>query len=163
MEQRFFADTMLGKLARWLRVAGCDVAYEPLLDDAELVARAREEGRLILTRDTLLIRRRWAREHHLFVVGDHWRDQLRQLVTALDIDPFRRFLTRCLECNEPLRDVDRMKVAQRVPPYVHDTRELFRECPACGRIYWGGTHRERMAAELEKLLGEWRDSRFRGE
>ncbi|RII28828.1 MAG: hypothetical protein CXR31_02840 [Geobacter sp.] len=154
MEQRFFADTMLGKLARWLRVVGCDVAYVPALDDAELVARAREEGRLILTRDTLLIRRRWAREHHFFIVGDHWRDQLRQVVTAFGIDPFRHILTRCLECNEPLRDVVMTAVADRVPPYVHETQELFRECPACGRIYWGGTHRERMVAELEKLLGE---------
>ena len=85
-------------------------------------------------------------------MGDHWRDQLRQVVTAFGIDPFRRFLTRCLECNEPLRDVARVEVADRVPPYVHDTRELFRECPACGRLYWGGTHRERMVAELEKLL-----------
>jgi hypothetical protein len=152
MEQRFFADTMLGKLARWLRVVGCDVAYVPALDDAGLVARAREEGRLILTRDTLLIRRRWAREHHFFVMGDHWRDQLRQVVTAFPADP-ARFLTRCLECNEPLEDVAREAVAGRVPPYVHGTRELFRECPACGRIYWGGTHRERMMAELEKLLG----------
>jgi uncharacterized protein len=152
MEQLFFADTMLGKLARWLRVIGCDVAYAPALDDAALVARAREEGRLILTRDTLLVRRRWAREHHFLVEGDHWRDQFRQVVRAFGIDPFQHLLARCLECNELLRDVAREAVADRVPHYVHATQELFRECPSCGRVYWGGTHRERMVAELEKLL-----------
>jgi len=153
MEQTFFADTMLGKLARWLRIIGCDVAYAPTLDDAHLVVRAQVEGRLILTRDTLLIRRRWVREHHYFVEGDHWRDQFRQVVSAFGIDPFQQLLTRCLECNEPLRDVARVAVADRVPPYVLGTQERFEECSTCGRLYWGGTHRERMVAELEKLLG----------
>ncbi len=154
MEPRFIADAMLGKLARWLRVMGCDVEYSPEIGDAELVERAESSGRLILTRDTLLVRRRRARANHFFVEGDHFRVQLRQVARAFAIDPFGRFLSRCLECNALLRDIDRAAAEGRVPPYVFATQEQFRVCPACGRLYWGGTHRERMMAELKEMLGE---------
>ncbi len=152
MEPKFIADAMLGRLARWLRVAGCDVEYFPRIADAELIARG-TAGRLILTRDTLLIRRRGARENHFFVSGDDYRDQLRQVLTAFAIDPFRRFLTRCLECNAPLEAIDHDEVVDGVPPYVFATQATFRLCPACGRLYWGGTHRERMVAELRAIIG----------
>src|SRR5512142_2931119 len=84
---KFFADAMLGKLAKWLRILGCDVEYRPRIGDDELIFAARSSGRLILTRDTLLAQRRWARENHFFVLGDRYEEQLRQVVPALGIDP----------------------------------------------------------------------------
>lgn len=143
---------MLGKLARWLRVLGCDVEYFPFIGDAELVARATRTGRLILTRDTLLVRRRGARGNHFLVSGDHFRDQLRQVVERFAIDPAGRFLTRCLECNDLLAEIGKDNVRDRVPPYVYATQEVFRSCPLCGRLYWQGTHREKMALEVENIL-----------
>jgi uncharacterized protein with PIN domain len=154
MERRFIADTMLGRLARWLRAMGCDVEYFPAIGDAELVQRGALNGRLILTRDTLLILRRPARNNHFFVAGDHFRDQVRQVVRAFTIEPFAGFLTRCLECNAPLQEIDRKSVEGRVPPYVFATQEKFRGCASCGRLYWGGTHRERMKEELRVMLRE---------
>lgn len=154
MEARFIADAMLGKLARWLRVLGCDVEYFPVIGDAELVARGEQTGRLILTRDTLLVRRRGARDNHFLVEGDHFRDQLRQVVGHFRIEPAAGFLSRCLECNTMLEAIDREEVRHRIPPYVYESQAEFRICPRCSRIYWAGTHRERMVAEIEKLLGE---------
>jgi uncharacterized protein with PIN domain len=151
-EPRFIADAMLGKLARWLRIMGCDVEYSSLIGDEELVARATQTGRLILTRDTLLVRRRGARANHFFVAGDHFRDQLRQVVERFAIDPAGRFLTRCLECNAPLAEIVKNNVRDRVPPYVYATQEQFRACLSCGRLYWQGTHREKMAREVEDIL-----------
>ncbi len=151
-EQRFVADAMLGKLARWLRVMGCDVEYFPAIDDGELVARAERSGRRILTRDTLIVRRRWARENHFFVRGDDYRDQVRQVVAAFAIDPFAHFLTRCLECNTLLLDVAREEAVGRVPPYVSATQEAFQGCPTCDRLYWRGTHRERMFEDLQRMV-----------
>ncbi len=78
--KKFFADSMLGKLALWMRVIGYDVAYERAIEDALLVKRASEERRTILTRDTLLILRRLVRDNYLFIESDHLIDQLRQVL-----------------------------------------------------------------------------------
>ena len=147
----------LTHLEVWLRVTGCDVEYFPEVGDAELVERGERSGRLILTRDTLLVRRRKARNNCFLVEGDHFRDQLRQVVRAFDLEPFGGFLTRCLECNALLHGIDRESAESRVPPYVFATHGIFRECASCGRLYWGGTHRERMEDELRTILGLTRD------
>ncbi len=152
MAPRFLADAMLGKLATWLRILGCDVAYFGDLPDGELVARALGSGRVILTRDTRLVRRRLARENHFFVTGDGWRDQLRQVVTAFGIDPAARLFTRCVRCNERLASIDKAQAAGRVPPYVYGTQESFGVCPSCGRLYWHATHREQMEKQLREIL-----------
>ena len=152
MEQTFIADCMLGKLARWLRIIGCDTEYFPAIGDAELVERGARPGRLILPRDTLLIRRRKARANHLFIHSDHFRDQLRQVVRDLSLDPFARFLSRCIECNDQLRPIEKTKLARSIPDYVHMTHDRFSTCPSCRRIYWEGTQRERMMEELRHIL-----------
>jgi uncharacterized protein len=151
-EHRFIADCMLGKLARWLRIIGCDTEYFPAIDDAVLVERAERTGRLILTRDTRLVRRRKARANHFFITHDHFRDQLRQVVHAFSLDPFARFLSRCIECNALLSPTDKTAVIGQVPPYVFMTRERFSSCPSCRRVYWEGTQRERMVDELRDIL-----------
>lgn len=152
METRFIADAMLGRLARWMRVLGCDVAYFPAIGDRELVELAESSGRLILTRDTLLVRRRWARENHFLVEGDDFRSQLRQVVERFAIDPNASFLTRCLACNALIEEIGKGSVRERVPTYIYETHEGFRVCPICNRIYWQGTHRQGMAGEIAQLL-----------
>lgn len=152
MQTRFIADTMLGKLVKWLRLLGCDVEYFPQIPDAELVERADRSGRVILTRDTLLIRRRKAIGNHFFVRGDSYKDQLRQVVSAFAIDPASPLLTRCLRCNEPLDEIEKSAVELRVPPYVYMTQEAFVTCPSCRRIYWRGTHREAVEKQLKEIL-----------
>ncbi len=150
---RFFADSMLGKLAKWLRILGCDTAFDPDISDGEIAERARREGRVILTRDTLLIRRKNVRENHFFVRGDGYRDQLRQVVSRFAIDPASGLFTRCVRCNEPLEKIGRQTAAGKVPPYVFETQDAFHTCARCGRIYWKATHREEMVRHLERMLG----------
>jgi len=87
VETRFIADVMLGKLATWLRLLGCDVAYFPAISDEDLVEMASRSGRVILTRDLELIRRRNARDNHFLVTCDSYKDQLRQVVEHFSIDP----------------------------------------------------------------------------
>jgi len=147
---RFAADRMLGRLARWLRIIGQDVAYGAHLSGATLVQTARHEGRVILTRDTRLVRRRGL-PPHLFVTSDHFREQLRQVVSAFDLASPIGVLTRCLDCNEELLETDRGCVRDRVPPYVWATQERFMTCRRCHRIFWGATHLERMREELAGL------------
>jgi uncharacterized protein with PIN domain len=148
---KLFADAMLGSLARWLRALDLDVAYEPSLDDPELVERAVAEGRTILTRDRRLTERRLAR-NHILIASDDVAEQVRQVLEALEVqpDPGRR-LGRCLRCNQPLRDIDPEEARGRVPPWVARTQEEFRACPECSRIYWPGTHVSRMRERLEGM------------
>jgi len=152
MEYRFIADAMLGKLAKWLRIMGCDVEYFSEIPDKELAKRACAEKRIILTRDTLLIRRRKVRGNYFFVEGDSYKDQLRQVVQHFSIDPAARLLTRCLICNALLNDIDRTQVEYRVPQYVYETQAVFRVCPLCSRIYWHATHKDAIVRQLEAML-----------
>ena len=145
------ADAMLGGLARWLRVLGLDVAYDPALDDAALVRLAAGEGRVILTRDRRLVERRLAR-NHLLVASGEVGAQLRQVLAELAIAPDpARLLSRCLRCNLPLVALAAEQARERVPPYVASTRERFRECPRCGRVYWSATHVDRMRERLARF------------
>ena len=151
MSPPMIADAMLGALARWLRVLGLDVAYDPALDDPELVERAVAEGRVILTRDRRLVERRLAR-NHLLIRSDVVEEQVRQVLEDLDIRPDPgRLLGRCLRCNaltEPMAAEDARAV---VPPWVARTQDEYRACPVCGRIYWSGSHAERMRKKLERM------------
>lgn len=144
----FAVDKMLGRLARWLRILGHDVAYGPHLSGRALAERARRERRLLLTRDTRLLRDPHL-PPHVFVTSDHFRDQLRQVAAVAPLGA--GFLHRCLDCNRELEAVARDGLAAAVPAYVLATQDAFRRCPHCGRIYWPATHRARMRDELAAL------------
>jgi uncharacterized protein with PIN domain len=148
---RFLADAMLGGLARWLRVLGLDAAFDPELDDPELVERALAEDRRILTRDSRLVLRKRAR-NHLFIRSEVVDEQVVQVLRELAIEPRPEDLfSRCLRCNVPLEPVAPEEAAREVPPFVARTQERFRRCPRCGRIFWRATHAERMRRRLARM------------
>jgi uncharacterized protein with PIN domain len=129
---------MVGKLARWLRVLGVDVVYSNSYDDDTIVRLAESENRVILTRDTGLIARRMQAKY-LFIQSDHYKEQVRLVLRAFDINEFKVF-SRCLECNTPLQSADKEEVFERIPPFVYLTQDRFATCPTCHRVYWHGTH-----------------------
>lgn len=154
---RFLADRMVGKLARWMRLLGYDTAYLPQLSPQGVINEARRQGRIILTRDSRIVRRKDA-PPMVFIEDDHFREQLYQVVKDLRLDPVAHLLTRCSECNAQLQPVAKDKLRDQVPEYVWRTQEEFRSCPDCRRVYWGATHKERMIGELRRLgLLETRD------
>jgi len=143
---------MLGALARWLRVLGVDTAYDPALDDPELVERALAEGRTLLTRDRRLVERRALDGRHLLIVSEVVDEQVRQVLDALGLAPGAADLfRRCLRCNSALEDADAEAARRLVPPFVARTQESFRRCPACDRLYWRGTHALRMRRRLQRM------------
>jgi len=149
-EVRFVADKMLGRLVRWLRLIGQDVTYGPHLSGVGLIRAARNEARMILTRDRRILKTRNA-PPYLFIESDHFREQLRQVIQAFHIDPCARIFTRCARCNHPLETIAKDKVQDRVPPYVFSTQVRFSFCRVCRNVYWPATHQERMLAELRAL------------
>ena len=152
MEKIFIADAMLGRLAKWMRIIGCDVEYFPEISDNEISERAYHSGRIILTRDTMLIRRKINRENCFFIKYDHYQDQLKQVVKAFSIDPMKNLFTRCLLCNKKLLTVDKISVADSVPEYVYYTQDSFKTCSSCNRLYWKATHKNNVVEQLKKIL-----------
>ena len=143
---------MLGALARWLRVLGVDTAYDPALDDPELVARALAEDRTLLTRDRRLVERRALGGRHLLIASEVVDEQVRQVLDAFALrpDPADLF-RRCLRCNAALDPLDPEAARRLVSPFVARTQARFRRCPNCGRLYWRGTHARRMRRRLERM------------
>jgi len=155
MRAKFIVDTNVGKLARWLRMMGYDTLFINPIDDDGLIRIALKEKRVLLTKDTQILLRRVATSGKLKVLlieGDDPKEQLRQVARAMKLDQDRKF-TRCLECNEPLVRRRKEEVRDLVPPYVFQTQSQYFQCPACHRVYWRGTHWQRMKQELETLIG----------
>jgi hypothetical protein len=147
---RFLADTMLGRLATWLRILGYDAEYARS-EDAALIERARETGRILLTRDTGIPRRREL-PPYLFVRSDHVAEQLRQVIQAFHLTPTESSARRCPRCNVPVEPRTKAEVFGCVPEFVWSTQDAFGGCPRCGRVYWAGSHWRRMDETIRALI-----------
>ncbi len=153
MEPRFVADCNVGRLARWLRALGYDASYHARIGDAELVREAAAEDRVLLTRDRDLMQRRAIQTgvvRAMLLRDDDVNLQLRQVFSGLGL-VLAGALTRCIECNSLLEPREPAMVAERVPPYVRRTQLRYSECPRCARVYWAGTHWQRMRQVLTAL------------
>jgi len=148
---RFAVDAMLGRLARWLRLLGFDAWYEADVPDEQLVRRALDEERWILTRDRALpVEWRAPRVH--VVAAEAPFAQLREVVGTFDLGARARPFARCSRCNAELAPLSAAEAEQRVPARVRERHARFLACPACGRTYWEGTHVERIRRVLERTL-----------
>jgi len=151
---KFIVDQNVGKLARRLRMMGYDSVFFTGEDDSLMVAQALAEGRILLTRDTGIMKRRAIASGRLKAIlftSEEPEQQMRQLVRELDLEGQSSPFTICLECNQPLVGVALADVKDRVPPYVYKTQTRYVECPACRRVYWRGTHWTAMLRRLEEL------------
>jgi uncharacterized protein with PIN domain len=149
---RFAVDAMLGRLARWLRVLGLDATWTADVADAELVRHALDEGRWVLTRDRTL-GEEWSVPRLHLVGSERPLEQLREILDAFALRGDLRLFARCTRCNAPIEELPRALAAPHVPPRVLERNERFWRCPGCGRIYWEGTHVDRMRETLARLLG----------
>lgn len=146
---RFAADVNVGKLALLLRMAGLDTAYDPRWQDKELVTVAAEQGRVVLTKDRALLKRRQV------VFGRYVRavrpdDQLHEVLAFFGVARSPAAFCRCLRCNFLLVPVAKAAIDHRLEPKTRLYFDRFKICPACQRIYWQGSHHERMTARLHQ-------------
>jgi uncharacterized protein len=152
---KFMVDTNVGKLARWLRMMGYDAVFFEEGDDAEMISQALKEGRVLITRDSH-IAERWVatsgRVRVVFVESDQPESQMQEVISRLGLSRNFEPFTRCLECNQMLEARAKETVKGQVPPYVYQRHANFLECPACGRIYWRGSHWEAMRRKLEMIF-----------
>ena len=138
---------MLGTLAKWLRFMGYDTAYPGPLNDTQLLSLALREDRVLLTRDKELASRS---PRGLRVRSDILEEQIREVASALDlklVDP----LSRCSLCNAPLVPATLEEVRDLVPEGVRVRHTSFWQCPSCHKIYWQGSHWDKMVERLQRL------------
>ena len=152
---KFIVDNNVGKLVKWLRIMGYDALFFNGSNDSSMIATALAEGRVILTRDTQIVKRRVVTRGQLKVIliqSDKPELQMQQVIDTLNLDcQFRPFAV-CLECNQPLLERSKQQVKDLVPPYVFQTQSQYMECPSCHRIYWRGTHWQAMTKKLEQYM-----------
>jgi uncharacterized protein len=148
---RFVADAHLGGLARLLRMAGFDTVYDNHFDDAQIERIAGREGRIVLSRDRDLLKRR-AITHGCYVHALNPLPQLGEILARLDLAGSVRPLSLCLECNAPLRPVDKTLVIDALPPSVRERQQRFSTCDVCRRVFWEGSHWRHMRAQLAAVV-----------
>jgi len=139
---------------------GYDTLFFDGSNDSHMVAKAVAEGRVILTRDTEIMKRRVVTSGRLKAIlidSEEPEQQMQQVIDTLNLDSQFKPFTLCLECNQPLVERDKDQVKDLVPPYVFQTQSQYMECPACHRIYWKGTHWKTMAQRIKKLMNKTDD------
>ena len=147
---RFLCDEMLVRLARLLRAAGYDTYLasggEP---DAALLKLAREEGRILVTRDKQLAA---SAPESVLIEGRGVEAEAESLSRGVVLDWNVAPFTRCVMDNAHLREASLDEI-DRMPESAQQGSGPFRACPACGRLYWPGSHVRRMGERLEGLSG----------
>ncbi len=152
-EPRFVLDVHLGKLARYLRLLGFDTIYERDYDDATIAAISRKERRLLLTRDKGLLKRK-------AVTRGYWlrniqpRLQIAEVVEAFDLHRVVRVFSRCMVCNHTLDTVPEALVRDALPAGLRGQFDRLSQCSGCGRLYWPGSHYDRLVDLVSNLISE---------
>ena len=135
---RFICDAMLGRLSTWLRILGYDCAFTPEIEDVDIIARAKKEGRILLTRDRALLKRRALRSlTHLLIEHDGFRDQLVQVIREFSLDR-SGVGCRCNRCNVPVEQVSPASVKADRTVFRCENGEAFQPLPLVPSGLLGG-------------------------
>lgn len=147
---RFILDVHLGKLSRALRMLGFDSSYENDYSDQAIADRAEKEQRIVLSRDVGLLKHKkisWG----YWLRSQHPPEQLQEVVRHYKLHAAIRPFVRCLSCNGLIERVPKEEVADRLPPRTRQYFNEFFQCSSCGKIYWKGSHYERMQNVIESI------------
>ncbi|WP_372640771.1 Mut7-C RNAse domain-containing protein [Ancylomarina sp.] len=147
----FVVDTHLGKLAKYLRMLGFDTLYRSDIGDDEIIAVAKKEKRIILTRDKSLLRSKEI-SHGYFVRSTEKHEQLREVVDKFDLRSQFKSFTRCITCNTSLVKTDKEEIRNRVEEDIFRIFNAFFYCKQCDKLYWKGSHFKRMETYIRDLI-----------
>lgn len=147
---KFICDVHLGKLARYLRMMGFDVLYKNFFNDEEIVRLSKKEKRAILTRDRGILKRNKV-THGYYIRSSEVEKQAEEVVRRFDLQSLITEFTRCLDCNHKLIKIAKVKIKEELPPKVASAQKEFFKCPECSKLYWKGTHHQRMLSFVKKM------------
>jgi uncharacterized protein with PIN domain len=149
--QKFILDVHLGKLAKLLRLLGFDALYQNDYTDKDIVSIAKEQERIVLTRDIVLLKHKaikwgyWLRSQ---ISAAQAKEVIQRFALANLMNPF----TRCLVCNGVIEKIDKEKIIKQLPPNTIIYFNEFYHCPNCKKIYWKGSHYERMIQMVGAMI-----------
>jgi uncharacterized protein len=151
LRPRFVADVHLGRLAAYLRILGFDTVYSAVdLADPYLADVAHREARILLTRDLGLLKRKVVMFGY-FVRTTAPMQQLGEIVERYDLLHYGSQALRCTQCNGALEIVAKDEVAAQLTAQTLNVFDEFRRCTACGKVYWRGSHYDRIERYLDGL------------
>ncbi len=153
----FVADVHLRKLTRFLRLLGLDVLHSNSYTDAELVSISENEGRILLTRDRALLKH-GALTHGYWVRSIHAQEQTVEVLQRFDLSRQVSPFTRCSLCNGLLERIAKSDALDRIPPKTAGWLDDYFECTTCRKLYWKGTHSERIHNLIAQILNEVKGS-----
>ena len=151
---RFVLDVHLGKLARYLRLLGFDTLYERDYDDATIAAISAAESRIVLTRDKGLLKRNEVTRGY-WLRNTQPREQIAEVVRVLDLHRRLELFTRCMVCNSALDTVEEAEVRDALPAGLRGRFGRVARCPGCERLYWPGSHYDRLADLVSGLVARF--------
>lgn len=147
---RFILDVHLGKLAKYLRLLGFDVVYEINLSDETIVERSYKERRIVLTRDVGLLKNKRITHGH-WMHNTNPDKQVEEVLKRFNVTKQCRPFTRCLICNGLLKKIGKKKIIADIPPLSQKYYKTFVQCQSCKKIYWEGSHYNKLKSWLTKL------------
>lgn len=157
-QPRFVADTHLGRLAAYLRMAGFDTVYRNDYQDEELASISAGEKRILLTRDRGLLKRNIVTRGYC-VRATNSREQFAEVLQRFDLAGLRTPFQRCVHCNEVLQPTRKELISERLQQETKQYYEEFSVCPACQRVYWKGSHYRRMQRLIDSVIALRKDAR----
>lgn len=140
---RFICDAHLGRLMKYLRLAGFDTFYNPEFDDRLIVDLSVRKKRIILTRDRGLLKNRLVTRGY-WIRSAYPREQFNEVVQKFDLTESFKPFSLCVQCNEALETVNKDEIDSLLLPRTRKYYNDFKRCPACMKIFWEGSHYEKM-------------------
>ncbi len=158
---KFLADGMLGKLARWLRILGHDVIYSTELSDSELLEFAKNENRVLLTKDLELYKRAVTKGIGAFFVGgksesERLAEVARRYSLTLEADMEK---SHCPLCNTKLKATPKEQLSGELQKNTFTYYDKFWKCPNCGQIYWQGAHWKQINNTINEAQAKLEESK----
>ena len=148
IKNKFILDVHLGKLARYLRLLGFDCYYKNDFSNSEIIQMALDEERIILTHDTGLLKKAKVK-YGYWIRSDKPIEQVKEVINHFDLLNEIKPYTRCMECNGAVTDVKKDEIENLLEPNTKLYYNDFCRCAGCKRIYWQGSHCEKM----DKIIG----------
>jgi len=148
---KFILDAHLGRLAKYLRACGFDTLFNNSYNDPEIVDISENERRIILTRDKGILKNNRV-THGYWIRSQKYNEQLKEVLTRFDLKDQIRFFTRCIRCNTPLESVKKEEIEYRLKEKTRRYYSSFKRCPGCNRIYWNGSHYQKMKSFIDHII-----------